>query len=149
MAKNVKRSKARSDGLRQLWTVTVWVSDRKRAIEFYTEKLGFEIAVQDEKTGWVELGLPGGFTKLAIVEPNMDLGESYYKYLTQRIGGATGISFETHDIQALYDDLKAKGVKFMDPPKKMPWGGLMTTFVDPDSNEFSIVEDPAHDSRTA
>jgi catechol 2,3-dioxygenase-like lactoylglutathione lyase family enzyme len=142
-----KKGKDAESGLNQVWTVTVWVSDRKRAIEFYTQKLGFKVAVMDEKTGWVELGLPGGFTKIAIVEPTKELGESYYKYLTQRIGTATGISFETFDINALYEELKAKGVKFEEPPKKMAWGGLMTTFVDPDGNEFEVVEDRTQDSK--
>jgi uncharacterized glyoxalase superfamily protein PhnB len=142
-----KKGKGARSGLNQVWTVTVWVSDRKRAIEFYTQKLGFEVALMDEKSGWVELGLPGGFTKIAIVEPTKELGESYYNYLTQRIGEATGISFETFDINALYEELKAKGVKFEEPPKKMPWGGFMTTFVDLDGNEFEVVEDRTQDSK--
>jgi len=142
-----KKDKVAKGCLNQVWTVTVWVSDKKRAIEFYTQKLGFTIALEDKKTGWVEVGLPGGFTKIAIVEPTKELGDSYYKYLTQRIGTTTGISFETFDINATYADLKAKGVKFEEPPQKMPWGGAILIFIDPDGNEFEIVEAKSQDSR--
>jgi lactoylglutathione lyase len=142
-----KKQKSSTGVLNQIWTVTVWVSDRKRAIEFYTQKLGFTLALEDKKTGWVEVGLPGGFTKIAIVEPTKELGDSYYKYLTQRIGMTTGISFETFDINATYEELKAKGVKFEEPPQKMPWGGTVLIFIDPDGNEFEIVEAKEQDSR--
>jgi catechol 2,3-dioxygenase-like lactoylglutathione lyase family enzyme len=135
------------NALNRLWTVNVWVSDRKRSIEFYTEKLGFEVALQTEEFDWVELALPGGFTKISLVEPRKDSGEAYYKWATQNIGVFTGISFETEDIQKAYDELMAKGVKFSGPPDEAPWGGKMTTFVDPDGNEFQLVEDKDHYKR--
>ena len=147
MAKKAKGGKAKAKGLNQVWTVNVWVSDMERSVEFYTQKLGLKVALADSKDKWVELSLPGGFTKIALREPTMALGESYYKYMTQMIGTSTGIAFETSDINVVYEDLKAKGVKFEEPPKKMPWGGIMTTFVDPDGNEFGIVEDADHYKR--
>ena len=147
MAKKAKMSKTKAKGLNQVWTVNVWVSDMERSVEFYTQKLGFVVALVDDKNKWVELSLPGGFTKIALREPTMALGESYYKYMTQSIGTSTGIAFETPDIKALYDDLKAKGVKFVEPPREMPWGGIMTTFVDLDGNEFQVVEDRGHYKR--
>jgi catechol 2,3-dioxygenase-like lactoylglutathione lyase family enzyme len=133
--------------LNKVWTVTVYVVDRKRSLEFYKEKLGFEVALKADEHNWLELALPDGFTKLAIVEPRKDLGEDYYKWATQNIGVRTGISFEVDDIQAFYEESKAKGVKFSGPPEKAAWGGLMTTFVDLDGNEFMVVEDKEHYKR--
>jgi catechol 2,3-dioxygenase-like lactoylglutathione lyase family enzyme len=105
MAKRTKENKVMVKGLNQIWTVNVWVSDMKRSIEFYTQKLGFKVALLDEKNKWVELDLPGGFTKIALREPTTALGESYYKYMTQMIGTSTGIAFETYDIKAQGDAL--------------------------------------------
>lgn len=139
--------KGDSEGLVQIWTVNVWVSDKKRSLEFYTERLGFKVALRSEEFDWLELSLPGGSTKIALVEPRKDLGEDYYQWATQMIGVNTGISFETQDIEGAYKRLIGNGVKFSSSPKEMEWGGKMTTFVDPDGNEFMLVEDRDHYNR--
>jgi predicted enzyme related to lactoylglutathione lyase len=50
----------------------------------------------------------------------------------------TGIGFTVADVDAAYTELAAKGVKFTMGPGKMPWGGYMAMFVDPDGNEFYL-----------
>lgn len=50
----------------------------------------------------------------------------------------TGIGFMVSDVDAAYAELAAKGVKFTMGPGKMPWGGYMAMFVDPDGNEFYL-----------
>ena len=42
------------------------------------------------------------------------------------------------DVDAAHAELAAKGVKFTMGPGKMPWGGYMAMFVDPDGNEFYL-----------
>ncbi len=42
------------------------------------------------------------------------------------------------DVDAAYAELAGKGVHFTMGPGKMPWGGYMAMFVDPDGNEFYL-----------
>jgi predicted enzyme related to lactoylglutathione lyase len=50
----------------------------------------------------------------------------------------TGIGFHVPDLDAAHAELAAKGVRFTMGPGKMPWGGYMAMFVDPDGNEFYL-----------
>ena len=47
---------------------------------------------------------------------------------------------EVPDLNAAYEQLKAKGVRFTMVPTKQPWGGFMATFADPDGNVFYLDE---------
>jgi len=42
------------------------------------------------------------------------------------------------DVDKAYQDLKAKGVKFITEPKDQHWGARTATFTDPDGNKFTI-----------
>src|SRR4051794_4288740 len=84
--------------------VVVPVSDEDRAIEFYVEKLGFELR-SDVPFGngyrWVEVAPADAETTIAIVRPPEG----------KRAGNAeTGIALHTDDIRADHAELKAAGV---------------------------------------
>jgi catechol 2,3-dioxygenase-like lactoylglutathione lyase family enzyme len=115
-------------------TVIVPVSDQDRAVEFFTEKLGFE---KRSDTGygdgqrWVDVAPPGASTTVAVVPP---MGET-------PVGGETGIAFATDDIDSDHADLRERGVDVDDEIMRMgdpvpP----MFFFRDPDGNSFLIVE---------
>jgi uncharacterized glyoxalase superfamily protein PhnB len=55
-------------------------------------------------------------------------------------GGHTGISLIADDIDADYETLTARGVKFKDPVSVMPWGQKATWFYDLDGNEFFLAD---------
>ena len=42
------------------------------------------------------------------------------------------------DLDAAHAELSGKGVQFSMGPGKMPWGGYMAMFKDPDGNEFYL-----------
>ena len=52
-------------------TVVMPVADQEHAIEFYTQKLGFEqrIGVPEERYRWVEVAPAGAVTTIAVVPP--------------------------------------------------------------------------------
>ncbi len=54
--------------------------------------------------------------------------------------GPTGITFITSDIHADYERMRAKGAKFLYPPKLMDWGEWMCEFEDPDGNQFDLKQ---------
>jgi len=116
--------------IKQLKFASVPVRDQNRALNFYTDKLGFTI-ITDQPFGkqrWIELRIPKAETRLVLFTPD---GQE------DRIGTFTGLSFECDDIDQTYQDYKAKGVVFDEPPKKQPWG-TFTTFKDSEGNSFVL-----------
>ena len=111
--------------------VGVPVGDQQRALEFYTEKLGFRVVTDqpfNDDQRWIELGVGRSGTGIALFTPP---GHE------SRIGTFTGISFVADDVEATYRDLSAKGVHFVQPPQKADWG-TAAVFADPDGNQFVL-----------
>ncbi|HYF79933.1 MAG TPA: VOC family protein [Symbiobacteriaceae bacterium] len=114
---------------------SIFVSDEDQAIDFYVNKLGFEL-LMDNPTPFGGRFLafmpPGGGTWLVASRP--------VPGIQAQVGTRTNIAWETEDIDGTYERLKAKGIQFPDPPKRQPWGGAQATFADPDGNVFMLHE---------
>ena len=52
------------------------------------------------------------------------------------------INLATSDIQAAFDRLTARGVRFVRPPEQEHWGGWVATFQDPDGNTLQLLQQP-------
>jgi predicted enzyme related to lactoylglutathione lyase len=123
-----------STGIDQVGRVIVPVSDQQRALEFYTEVLGFEKSMEVPMTddySWVEVSPPSGTTSIAIVPPP----EGY------PVGVDTGISLSTRDADAVHALLRERGADVDDEVMRMgdpvpP----MFSFSDPDGNRLRVVE---------
>jgi len=121
----------------RLWLTMIRVSNLDDAIEFYHEKLGLPIALEAKKFNHAELGPREPLAKIGLHA----IGEK------KRRKKRTGIVLDTDDIYALYERLSVEGVRFTRRPTKMPWGGLVADFLDPDGNELEVVQDPQHYER--
>ncbi len=115
----------------QLWYVNVFVSDLKRAVEFYQNTLGLPLQFQEERFGYASFAPEGVRLGIARVDPNQPESSSL-------VGRHTGVGFGVPDLSAAYEQLKARGVRFTMVPTKQPWGGFMATFADPDGNIFYL-----------
>jgi catechol 2,3-dioxygenase-like lactoylglutathione lyase family enzyme len=121
--------------IRHVGTVMVPVSDQDRALEFYTDKLGFETRTDTpygEGDRWIEVAPPGAETTVALVPPRE--GES--------AGIQTRTGFATDDIDGAHAELRDKGVDV--DPEVMRMGDPvppMFFFRDPDGNNFLLVEE--------
>ncbi len=122
----------------RLWLTMIRVSDMDRALRFYNEILGLSVALDARGFNHAEVGPDEPLAKIG-------LHATCRKSKRKR---RTGIVFDTDDIYALYERLKGRGVKFTLKPTKMPWGGIVADFLDPDNNELEIVQDPKHYTRT-
>jgi catechol 2,3-dioxygenase-like lactoylglutathione lyase family enzyme len=111
--------------------VSVPVTDQNRALEFYTKKLGLRVITDspfNNKQRWIELGIPRAETKLVLfAAPGQE----------KWIGGLMNISFSADDVEATAKDLKARGVEFVQEPRKADWG-TSAIFKDPDGNQFVL-----------
>src|SRR5436190_22403626 len=96
--------------------VTIPVHNQNRALNFYTDKLGFTIITDqpfDEKQRWIELRIPKAETRVVLFTPEGD---------EKRIGSFMNMSYACDDIDKTYAELKKRGVEFEGPPQKQPWG---------------------------
>jgi len=121
----------------RIWLSTINVSDLERALAFYHELLGLPIALDGRAFNHIEVGPHEPLAKIGI--------ESTGRQSKRK--KRTGIVLDTDDIYALYERLKKEGVIFTLKPTKMPWGGIMANFLDPDENELQVVQDPEHYNR--
>ncbi len=111
--------------------VNLPVRDQDRALDFYTEKLGFSILTDqpfDSKQRWIELRPPKAETRVVLFTPD---GQE------DRIGTFSNVVFNADDIDKTYAELKARGVEFLGEPQKQPWGSFVL-FKDPDGNIFCL-----------
>ena len=112
--------------------VSISVTDQDKSLAFYTEKLGFELVIDeafDNSSRWLELKPPMGQTRVVLLKTKP--GDA-------RLGSLTNIVFTSDDIEKTYFDLKEKGVHFKESPNKQTWG-MFTQFVDPDGNVFVLA----------
>jgi catechol 2,3-dioxygenase-like lactoylglutathione lyase family enzyme len=106
---------------------TVYVSDQQKALDFYTNKLGFEVRADDTMGDmrWIQVAPQGAQTSIV---------------LAQGDGGTTEkLGLEADDIEATYRKLAGRGVTFTETPNKQPWG-IQAQFVDQDGNGYVLVQ---------
>jgi catechol 2,3-dioxygenase-like lactoylglutathione lyase family enzyme len=125
---------------------TVWVFDQERAKKFYTEKLGFEVRM-DQSMGdfrWLTVGVPGQpDLEMVLMKvgtgPMMDeeAASMLRKLVEKGVLGAGVLSVE--DCQASYEALRAKGVEFAGPPKEQPYG-VEAMLKDDSGNWYSMTQ---------
>src|SRR5262245_36034131 len=111
--------------LTHIANVTVSVSDHNRALDFYVNKLGFEVRADTplgEGQRWLEVGLPGAQTRIV-------LAQGYGSSSELPVGKFTGLVRDADDrqatyIQATYETLRERDVPLSEPPTLQDWGLL-------------------------
>lgn len=129
----------------------VIVSDQHKAVEFYTQKLGFELKTDmffgssSSSSGirWVEVAPKASQSTISLMVANAQLmsNEGEIEAAKKGIGTETGIWFYSDDITSTYGELKKKGVD-ISAPEKQEWGGIMSKFKDQDGNSYSLISLP-------
>ncbi len=133
----------------RITTTQVWVHDQDEALAFYTEKLGFEVRMDvtlPEMDGfrWLTVG-PAGQPDVSIVlmaipgAPVMDEQTAEQVRTLMAKGFAGTVFFTTDDCRASYEELKARGVEFVEAPEERPYG-IDTGFRDPSGNHFRLTQ---------
>ncbi len=130
-------------------TAQLWVNDQDEALAFYTEKLGFEVRadVTLPELGdfrWLTVG-PAEQPDIAIVlmaipgPPVMDAETADQVRSLMSKGYAGTIFLSTDDCQASYEELKGRGVEFVEQPEERPYG-IDSSFRDPSGNHIRLTE---------
>jgi predicted enzyme related to lactoylglutathione lyase len=136
--------------IKSLALTTVWSTDQERDKKFFVETLGFTECKDMEMAGmrWITVS-PKGQPELQLTlmrpdGPGLDpeSGKALTALVTKGVLGAG--AFRTDDCRATYEDLKAKGVEFLQEPQERPYG-VEAIFRDPSGNWYSLTQEWAGD----
>ena len=125
---------------------TVYVNNQQEALEFYRDKLGFDVRndVTMEGYRWLTVAPKDqpGF-EIILMEPKAGFmyDEETASQIRSLIGkGIMGAGvFDTPNCQVTYEELKARGVEFLSPPAERPYG-IEAVFKDNSGNWFSLTQ---------
>jgi catechol 2,3-dioxygenase-like lactoylglutathione lyase family enzyme len=133
--------------IQKLSHATIYVLDQDQALDFYTNKLDFEVRL--------DMTIESGFRWLTVgpkAQPELELvlfavtpdgmfdaaTADHLRALLEK--GVLGVGvFDTDDCRATYAELKARGVEFLSPPQEQPYG-IEATFKDNSGNTFSLTQ---------
>ena len=136
------------------------VKDIEKMIAFYRDALGLRVVREIDSVAPPEgdhTGISGAHRRLVFMgkaEGGHALELVYYisppspdGYLDRHQLSAAHVCFDVEDLQRLYDDLSAKGVRFTTPPKysTLPSGARrgICYAQDPEGNWLEFLETPA------
>ena len=124
----------------------IYVLDQDAALDFYVHKLGFELrmdATMDNGYRWLTVGLktqPDLQMILQKVESPMikpEVAATLRRLLEQGI--MSGGVLQTADCRKTYEELKARGVEFVQPPTERFYG-IEALMKDNSGNWYSMTE---------
>jgi catechol 2,3-dioxygenase-like lactoylglutathione lyase family enzyme len=115
--------------------MTLTVEDVERSLGFYSGKLGLAVA-WNAAPAFAMLRLGAGTIGLLSVNEARKEGVADSTPAQKQ---AIHVEFSTDDLDALYEELKAKGVVFHQPPHDEPWERAMTAF-DPDGYAVEFAQ---------
>jgi lactoylglutathione lyase len=112
------------------------VSDMQRSVDFYRDKLGIPLKFESPEwtefaTGDTTLALHGG----GVPAQQPPAGDP------SKIAGACSIGFNVQDVDKTYEELKAKGIRFVMPPTQREGEGIrLAVGLDPDGVAISFAQ---------
>lgn len=113
--------------------VVIEVDDQARALAFWTERLGFEL-VSDTVYGderWIEVMTPDRGLIL-VLSPRQREQPS-----TPEVLPTSNVFFYCDDLVETYEELRARGVEFPQPPVEQSFG-WWSLFADEKGNRFAL-----------
>ncbi len=121
---------------------SIFVNDQDKALEFYTETLGFvkksDVAANEYR--WLTVVSPDDQSGTELVlEPNVNpAATTYQKAIFEQ--GIPATSFGVSDVRAEYERLKTRGVKFTMEPTEVMKGVTIARLDDTCGNLIQIQQ---------
>ena len=117
-------------------SLSVYVSDQEKAVDFYTNTLGFALRARmplGPQGECIEVVPPGGNTAIVLYPRAMAPD-----WATRR----GDIVLRCSDTVMAHQELVRKGVRFTQEPVQTPWGHVFAQFQDPDGNGLGLSNQP-------
>ena len=113
--------------------VMIIVSDMKRSVEFYRDKLGLQLKFESPE--WTEFLT--GTTTLALHSG----GEPSERLHGKKRAGTCSIGFNVENVDQAYEQLKSRGMYFVMAPQAREGEGIkLAVALDPDGLEVSFAQ---------
>jgi catechol 2,3-dioxygenase-like lactoylglutathione lyase family enzyme len=130
---------------------TIYVLDQEEALQFYRDKLGFEVRTDmkmDNGFRWLTVGPKMQpdleIILMAVVESPMFPADKVAQLRKLIESGSMGAGvLEVDDCHKTYEELKARGVEFMSPPQDRFYG-IEALLKDNSGNWFSMCQHKLH-----
>ncbi len=105
----------------------VYVDDQEKALDFYTDVLGFTKKA-DFANGpyrWLTVSSPEepDGTELQLALNDNPAAKAYQQSMFEQ--GQTAVMFYTDDVKGDYERIKALGAEFTTPPTEAGWGSMV------------------------
>jgi predicted enzyme related to lactoylglutathione lyase len=126
----------------------LWVHDQEEALAFYTQKVGMEVradaTLPELDFRWLAVGPPGqldvSIVLMAIPGPPVMDDETAEEVRNLMAKGFAGTIFlTTDDLYSSYEELKRRGVEFVEEPEERPYG-IDSGFRDPSGNHLRLTQ---------
>jgi catechol 2,3-dioxygenase-like lactoylglutathione lyase family enzyme len=122
--------------------VALIVDDYDVAIEFFVDKLGFDL-ITDEPSltndgrakRWVVVRPPNATTALLLARAD---GDTQERAVGQQFAGRVGLFLRVDDFQAAYERMRIGGVQFVGEPRAEPYGRV-AVFLDVSGNRWDLL----------
>jgi catechol 2,3-dioxygenase-like lactoylglutathione lyase family enzyme len=108
--------------------VTVYCLDQDKARDFYVNILGFEVRTDitmGEGFRWVTVGHPSQpELEVTLMTPGPPLDADAADFVRRQLekGQMGGLGLRVDDCRKTYEELKGKGVTFLQEPSERPYG---------------------------
>jgi lactoylglutathione lyase len=123
--------------INKIGKITVYVQDQEEAKEFWINKVGFVLKVEQPMgpdAFWIEVGpSEDEFTTLVLYSKS-----AMEQHQPSKVAHPS-ILFSTTDIEAAYEKMKQNGVA-VEEMLRLPFGNMFS-FKDQDGNDYLIRED--------
>lgn len=122
-----------------LKNLSLLVDDYDRAIDWYVNRLGFELREDRQLNAskrWVRVAPPDGQTSLLLAKAATTQQQ---EAIGDQSGGRVFLFLEVNDFDESYADLKARGVEFVEKPRDEPYGKV-AVFLDLYGNRWDLIE---------
>ena len=130
------------DANMHLELVTVIVEDYDEAIDFFVNRLGFELAEDSpaltndgRPKRWVVVRPPGAATGVLLARPD---GEDQRSAVGGQFAGRVGLFLRVEDFDAAYERMASAGVEFLTEPRVEPYGRI-AVFADLAGNRWDLL----------
>jgi catechol 2,3-dioxygenase-like lactoylglutathione lyase family enzyme len=124
----VSNNQSTALGFRPQVVCAISVSDLKKSIAWYQEKLGFKLLYTMEEIAWSELETPVKGTTLGLSQVE-----------NPEVKGAV-LTWEVEDVDHARGMLETAGVKFAGDTNIIPDMVKLATFYDPDGNTYMLSQ---------
>ena len=128
-----------------LQLVTLLVDDYDRAIEYFLEKLGFDL-IEDAPTPtndgrmkrWVVVRPPQAATGVLLARADTD---EQARAMGRQAGDRVGFFLNVDEFDAAYDRMRTAGVEFVTAPRAEKYGKV-AVFIDIVGNRWDLIGAP-------